>query len=164
MASCSVPLFFSVVWNEHQDLTLSTLVRMKVSLPVRVNKVFDLHLWANVIISIWIIPSHTHECMRRAHDCELMSTLLKQKAHGKGELPTSEHSTDRNGNSPQLLASEWSAARTWLENVRFFLTSSCLLYWLQSGFNEDNTTFTPSSWSFAFFSTSFWTEIQFNSL
>lgn len=50
------------------------------------------------------------------------------------------------------------AARTCLENARFSLTSGCLLYWLQSGFNEDNTC-TPRSWSFAFFSLSFWTEI-----
>lgn len=79
-ASCSVPLYFSVVWNEHQDLVLSALVRVKVSLPLKVNKVFDLHLWANVIISIWIIPSDTrHECMRHAHDCELMSPLLETK-------------------------------------------------------------------------------------
>lgn len=55
------------------------------------------------------------------------------------------------------------ATRTWLENVRFFLTSSCLLYWLQCGFNEDNTSFTPRSWSFASFLLSFWTGILLKS-
>lgn len=83
----------------------------------------------------------------------------KQKAHGNGELPTTKHSADMGTgtalSSLPMIVKNIFAARTWLESVRIFLTSSCLLYWLQGGFNEDNTSFTPRSWSFAFFSLSF---------
>lgn len=104
-------------------------------LVTRIMSAWGVHMIVNSCLLYW------KQRLMAMVSCPSASTLLIGMGATLSSLP--------------IIVKNIFAARTWLENVRFFLTSSCLLYLLQSGFNEDNISFTPRSWSFAFFHSSF---------
>lgn len=161
--SSSKPLLFPVVWNKLQDFVLSMLIRVQVSLLIRLS---DVHFWANEIVSIWITPCHTR-VTQGVHKLCVNSRYFT----GSNRLmvmascpPASSLLTGTALSSLPVMAKTIFTARWRLENVIFSLLQ--VICTVDCSADEVSIGITSVLYleAGALLSFHFWTEIQMSSL